>query len=139
MVSSISSVTAVSILQITRSGFNTVKLFENLVMSPALNASWPLTITNIFSASPESPVFFKRTCFRFRMISVTSSTTPLMVENSCVTPEKRTEVIAKPSKDESKIRRKALPIVIPKPGSNGRNSNVPSKSVAFCMITLSGF
>jgi hypothetical protein len=89
-------------------------------------------ITKIFSLSPDSPVFLKRTCFKFRIISVTSSTTPLIVENSWDTPEKRTEVIAKPSREDKSILRNALPMVTPKPGSKGLNSNVPSKSVDFC-------
>ena len=47
------------------------------------------------------------------MISVTSSTTPLMVENSCSTPSIRTEEMANPSKEESKTLRRALPTVKP--------------------------
>ena len=39
--------------------------------------------------------------------------TPLMVENSCKTPGTRIQVIAYPSKDESRIRRIELPIVTP--------------------------
>ena len=52
---------------------------------------------------------------------------------------KSLEVIAKPSSDESKMRRSALPMVIPKPGSNGRNSNFPLESFASSIITCSGF
>ena len=62
------------------------------------------------------------------MISVTSSTTPEMVENSCSTFPFLTEVIAKPSKDDNNTRLNAFPTVNPYPGSKGRNSNLPSKS-----------
>ena len=62
-----------------------------------------------------------------------------MVLNSWSTPEIFTAVIAYPSKDDNKIRRNELPIVTPKPGSKGRNSKVPSKSVALFKTILSGF
>ena len=58
-------------------------------------------------------------CFRLRMMSVASSTTPLMGENSCSTPSICTAVMAAPSMDESSTRRRALPMVVPKPRSNG--------------------
>ena len=53
------------------------------------------------------------------MMSVASSTTPGMGENSCSTPSILTAVIAAPSIDDSSTRRRALPIVVPKPRSNG--------------------
>jgi hypothetical protein len=40
---------------------------------------------------------------------------------------------------ESRMRRSALPTVIPKPGSNGRNSNFPNLESASNINTLSGF
>ena len=58
-------------------------------------------------------------CFRLRMMSVTSSTTPGSDENSWSTPSILTAVIAAPSIEESSTRRSALPIVVPKPRSNG--------------------
>ena len=73
------------------------------------------------------------------MISVTSSTTPEMVENSCSTLSILTEVIAKPSKDDNSTRLNAFPTVNPYPGSRGRNSNLPSNSDESIIITLSGF
>jgi hypothetical protein len=54
-----------------------------------------------------------------RRISVTSSTTPGMVENSWRTPSIRTAVMAAPVIEERRIRRRALPTVIPYPRSNG--------------------
>ncbi len=53
------------------------------------------------------------------MMSVTSSTTPGMAENSCSTPSICTAVTAAPSIEESKTRRMALPTVVAKPRSNG--------------------
>ena len=65
----------------------------NLAISPAVKTDWFLTSTVIFP-SIESWTFLNLTCLRFRMISVTSSTTPSIVENSCTTPGSFTEVIA---------------------------------------------
>jgi hypothetical protein len=48
---------------------------------------------------------------RLRMMSVTSSLTPVSVENSCATPSILTEVTAAPSSDESSTRRSELPNV----------------------------
>ena len=53
------------------------------------------------------------------MMSVASSTTPGIGENSCRTPSILTAVTAAPSIDDSSTRRSALPIVVPKPRSNG--------------------
>ena len=49
------------------------------------------------------------------------------------------DVIAKPSREDNKIRRSALPIVCPYPGSKGLNSKRPTVSVPSSIITLSGF
>ena len=51
--------------------------------------------------------------FTLRTISVTSSFTPGMVENSCWTPAILMEVTAVPGRDESRIRRRELPRVVP--------------------------
>ena len=58
-------------------------------------------------------------CFRLRMMSVTSSWTPGIDENSCSTPSMFTAVMAAPSMDDSRQRRRALPMVVAKPRSNG--------------------
>ncbi len=47
------------------------------------------------------------------MMSVTSSVTPGIVENSCWTPSMRTAVMAVPPRDERRTRRNAFPIVTP--------------------------
>ena len=44
-------------------------------------------------------------------MSVTSSLTPRIVENSCATPSIRTLVTAAPASDESSTRRSELPNV----------------------------
>ena len=59
------------------------------------------------------------------MMSVTSSTTPGIEENSCSTPSIWTAVIAAPSIEESRTRRRALPMVVAKPRSNGWAMNLP--------------
>ena len=76
-------------------------------------------------------LLFNLICFKFKMISMTSSITPRMVENSCSTPAILTCVIANPSNEDNNILLNELPIVCPKPGSNGLNSKEPSNSVAF--------
>ena len=72
-----------------------------------------------------SPFSFRGMDFKLRMMSVTSSTTPGMVENSWSTPWIRTAVMAAPLIEDSRIRRKALPTVVPYPRSNGWAVNRP--------------
>jgi len=59
------------------------------------------------------------------MMSVTSSATFEIVENSCSTPSTRTLVMAAPWSEFSSTRRSALPSVIPKPRSSGSATNLP--------------
>ena len=70
------------------------------------------------------------TCFRFRMMSVASSTTPGIEENSCSTPSIFTAVIAAPSIELSSARRNPFPTVVPQPRSNGCAENRPYRSVS---------
>jgi hypothetical protein len=56
---------------------------------------------------------------------VVSSTTPGIEENSCSTPSILTAVMAAPSMDESRMRRRALPMVVPNPRSKGWAENRP--------------
>ena len=51
--------------------------------------------------------------------SMVSSLTFGIVENSWRTPSMRTEVTAAPVSELKSTRRRALPIVIPKPGGSG--------------------
>ena len=57
------------------------------------------------------------------MMSVTSSVTPVMVSNSWRASSKRTIVMAAPGIDDSRVRRRELPSVWPKPGSSGPTAN----------------
>src|SRR5690242_2395755 len=68
-------------------------------------------------------------------MSVASSTTPVMDWNSCSTPSMRTAVTAAPSMDESRVRRRAFPMVVPKPRSNGCAENLPYLSVSVSVST----
>src|SRR3990167_1383649 len=63
--------------------------------------------------------------FILSIISVTSSTTPGILVNSCFTPLILTEVTALPSRDDNKTLRRLLPIVIPYPLSKGSAVNFP--------------
>src|SRR6202166_1478949 len=76
-----------------------------------------------------SPLSLNGICFRFRMMSVASSTTPGIDWNSCSTPSIFTAVTAAPSIELSSTRRRALPTVVPKPRSNGCAQNMPYLSV----------
>src|SRR5450631_768461 len=58
-------------------------------------------------------------------MSVTSSVTPCIAENSCKTPLIRTDVIAAPCSEDRRILLKELPRVVPKPRSNGSAKNLP--------------
>ncbi len=58
-------------------------------------------------------------CFKLRMMSETSSTTPEIDENSWSTPSMWMAVMAAPSIEDSSARRRALPTVVAKPRSNG--------------------
>ncbi len=61
------------------------------------------------SMSEISPCRRATSPLRFRMMSVTSSRTPLIDENSCATPSILTDVTAVPSIVESSTRRSELP------------------------------
>ena len=123
----------------TWSVFSTWKDDVNLPMSPAVKVSCPEIETFTSSKSESSICLLNLTCLRFNTISVTSSTIPLIVENSCSTPSIFIEDIAKPSIEFNKILLSALPTVIPYPGSSGLNSNCPRKSEDSNIITFSGF
>ena len=83
------------------------------VTSPGLSANRVIVLT--------ASGLCKRngTCLRLRMTSVASSTTPGIDWNSCSTPSIFTAVTAAPSTELNSTRRKELPMVVPKPRSNG--------------------
>ena len=61
-----------------------------------------------------------------KIIVVTSSTTPSIVENSCSTPSIWIDVTAAPGSEDKRIRRKELPRVVPYPRSSGSTTNLPN-------------
>src|SRR5271163_2719741 len=92
-----------------------------------------------YSAFGPSPLNLKGICFKFRMMSVASSTTPVMDWNSCRTPSILTAVTAAPSIEESSVLRSALPMVVPKPRSKGWALNLPYFSVSVSVSTARRF
>ena len=86
-----------------------------------------------------SPIILNGICFRLRMISVASSTTPGIGLNSWATPSMRTAVMAAPSIELSSTRRRLLPIVEPNPRSNGWAVNLPYRSVRVSVLATSRF
>ena len=79
-------------------------------MSLAVMSPGPVT-TSGASISVASQCIRQTTPLRFRTMSVTSSLTPRIVENSCATPSILTLVTAAPASDESSTRRSELPNV----------------------------
>src|SRR3954452_24179100 len=73
---------------------------------------------------------FSSTSLRFSTMSVTSSTTSGMVVISCSAVSILTAVIAVPWSDDSRMRRRLLPSVVPKPRSSGSQVNLPYVSVS---------
>ena len=115
-VSSMPSVAPSSRVQITWSGFIISTPLTRLIM-PAVTTQGPSAFkrrrfgpsTDILTATP----------LRLSTMSVTSSLTPAMDENSCRTPCIWIDVMAAPCKEDSRTRLKELPTVTPNPRSNG--------------------
>ena len=79
-------------------------------MSFAVTSPGPVT-TSGASTSVASECIRQTMPLRFRTMSVTSSVTPVIVENSCATPSIRTLVTAAPASEDSSTRRSELPNV----------------------------
>ena len=79
-------------------------------MSLAVISPGPVT-TSGASTSVASECIRQTTPLRLRMMSVTSSLTPSMLENSWATPSIRTLVTAAPESELSRTRRSELPKV----------------------------
>ena len=94
-----------------------ISISESWAMSAAVTVAGPVFLIDIRLGS--SPWSFRGIDLRLRMMSVTSSTTPGMVENSWRTPWMRREVMAAPVIEDSRMRRRAFPTVTPYPRSNG--------------------
>src|SRR3954454_6978529 len=99
-------------------------------MSPAVTSPGPVA-TRGTSISAASECIRATISLRLRTMSVTSSFTPVIVENSCATPSMRTLVTAAPASDDSRTRRSELPNVEPKPRSSGSIVNEPRLSSTF--------
>jgi hypothetical protein len=78
-------------------------------MSPAVTSAGPFAFRYAVMGSSRSERI--TSSLRFKMMSVTSSFTLGMVENSCSTPSMRTDEIAAPGIDDSNVRRSELPTV----------------------------
>ena len=78
-------------------------------MSAAVTAPGPALRRYMVTGSSSSEE--TTSALRFRMTSVTSSTTPSMVENSCRLPSILMLVTAAPGMDDSRVRRSELPRV----------------------------
>src|SRR6266446_6933761 len=91
-------------------------------MSPAVTSVGPVFFTTM-RLGP-SPCILMAMSLMLRMMSVTSSRTPAMEENSWRTPSMCTDCTLAPCKEESRIRRSALPSVNPKPRSSGSATTV---------------
>ena len=74
-----------------------------------------------------SPCMRRPMPLTLRTMSVTSSSTPGIDENSCSTPSICIEVTAAPCSDDSSTRRSALPSVRPKPRSSGSATTVATR------------
>src|SRR5579884_3423062 len=86
-------------------------------MSPAVTVAGPRTSRRRVTGSSESTRSTRSLKLRIR--SVTSSFTPGRVVNSWRASSKRSWVTAAPGMEESRVRRRELPSVWPKPGSRG--------------------
>ena len=94
-------------------------------MSPAVATPGP----SFFSTMRLMPSACWRSAISLmlRTMSVTSSRTPGIEENSCSTPSICTDVMAAPCSDDSSTRRSALPSVSPKPRSSGSATTVAKR------------
>src|ERR1700728_2078504 len=75
------------------------------------------------SVTGSSDSTLTRRSLKFKMMSVTSSFTPVSVVNSCRASSKRTWVTAAPGIEDKSVRRSEFPSVWPKPGSSGPTAN----------------
>src|SRR3954466_8584013 len=94
-------------------------------ISPAVIVLGPDFFTTIRFGP--SPCMRMAMSLMLRTMSVTSSRTPEIDENSCSTPSICTDCTAAPCSDDSRMRRSALPSVRPKPRSSGSATTVASR------------
>src|SRR6266567_4517876 len=126
-VSSMLSVAPSSRWQIRRSGLVTSMSPLTAIM-PAVTSAGPVALR--CSLLGPSPSILSAICFTLRTMSVTSSRTPVRLENSCSTPSILIEVTAAPWSEERSTRRSELPSVMPKPRSKGSATNTPRRRLS---------
>ncbi len=125
-----------SSVQICRSGLSTT-MSPTVWMSPAVTAPGPCFFTTM-RLGP-SPCILIEMSLMFSTMSVTSSRTPAIEENSCSTPSMCTDCTAAPCSDDSRMRRSALPSVWPKPRSSGSATRVAKRVGSVPGVTWSLF
>ena len=115
---------------------------EIVWMSPARTWPGPCFLSTIRFGP--SACILMAISLMLRTMSVTSSRTPGIDENSCSTPSICTEVTAAPCSEDSSTRRSALPSVTPKPRSSGSATAVawlfgssPGVTSSFCGLISS--
>src|SRR4051812_29402416 len=125
-----------SSVQICRSGLSTTTS-PTVWMSPAVTAPGPCFFTTM-RLGP-SPCILIEMSLMLSTMSVTSSRTPAIEENSCSTPSMCTDCTAAPCSDDSRMRRSALPRVWPKPRSSGSATTVANRVASVPGTTCSLF
>ena len=105
----------------TNSGF-IISISEGVLIIPAVISPGPVTFRFIFLTPSEC--IFKDKDLIFKTISVTSSRTPSIEENSWSTLSILIAVTAVPCKEDKRTLLKALPKVNPKPLSRGSATKV---------------
>src|SRR5689334_285665 len=120
----------------TRSGLSTTTS-PTVWMSPAVTTAGPDFFTTM-RLGP-SPCILMAMSLMLSTMSVTSSRTPAIEENSCSTPSMCTDCTAAPCSEESRMRRSALPRVKPKPRSSGSATTVAKRLGSVPAVTWSLF
>src|SRR5262249_39659768 len=116
-----------SSVHICRSGLSTV-MSPTVWMSPAVTAPGPCFFTTMRFGP--SPCILIEMSLILSTISVTSSRTPAIDENSCSTPSICTDCTAAPCSEDNSTRRSALPSVWPKPRSSGSATSVAKRDAS---------
>src|SRR4051794_7762654 len=123
-------------VQICRSGLSTTTS-PTVWMSPAVTAPGPCFFTTM-RLGP-SPCILIEMSLMLSTMSVTSSRTPAIEENSCSTPSMCTDCTAAPCSEDNRMRRSALPSVWPKPRSSGSATKVAKRLGSVPGVTWSLF
>src|SRR5580692_8077299 len=125
-----------SSVHICRSGLSTTTS-PTVWMSPAVTTPGPCFFTTM-RLGP-SPCILIEMSLMLSTMSVTSSRTPAIEENSCSTPSMCTDWTAAPCSEDNRMRRSALPSVWPKPRSSGSATRVAKRIGSVPGVTCSLF